>query len=154
MRWMVLAGLMTGCAQEGGFSNLVGGDGHLRFNLQFDNETNVDLDLHALTPGNDEIFYGALTDPTGGSLDVDCLCGTCPQGGNENIFWDYGGAPPPSGEYTVGVFYFGYCSVEEQVPPPTSTFTLRVLESGVEVHNEAGSLTEEGVFLLDYTYGG
>lgn len=154
MRWMAVAVLMSGCAQEGGFSNLVGGDGHLRFNLQFDNETNVDLDLHAVTPSDDEIFYAAPTDPTGGSLDVDCLCGECPRGGNENIFWDYAGAPPPNGLYTVGVFYYSYCSLEEQVPPPSSTFTLRVLESGVEVMAETGVLSEEGVFILDYAYDG
>ncbi|MCA9571220.1 MAG: hypothetical protein KC656_25445, partial [Myxococcales bacterium] len=97
MRALLVVALLAGCRNDTGFTNLVGGDGVLRFNLQFDNEALVDLDLHVLTPADEEIWYAEPVDSSGGSLDVDCYCGSCEQGGNENVFWDYTGARPPAG---------------------------------------------------------
>ncbi|MCB9670465.1 MAG: hypothetical protein H6736_20895 [Alphaproteobacteria bacterium] len=112
----------------------------------------MDLDLHVLTPADEEIWYAEPVDSSGGSLDVDCYCGSCEQGGNENVFWDYTGARPPAGAYTVGVFYYGYC--QELDPPPVSTYTLRILESGREVFAETGELGPDGSTVHDHTWGG
>lgn len=146
MRFLTLLALATGCGQETSLTNLVGQDGQIRFNLQFDNADAVDLDLHVVTPNLEEIFYSTPQDSTGGSLDVDCQCESCPNGGNENIFWPYGAAAPPSGVYTVAVNYYGACDLGSGA---TSAYTLRVLEGGAEVHVESGTLGDGEVFTLD-----
>jgi len=116
---------------------LVGQDGNPRFNLQFTNPENVDLDLYVQTPSGAVIFYGNLSEDAG-TLDVDCLCQDCPQGPNENIFWENGTAP--SGTYKFWVDYFGTCS-EDGV---SSNFTLRVVGNGVVLQKRTGTLSEEG----------
>ncbi|MBW2258185.1 MAG: hypothetical protein JRI25_26790 [Deltaproteobacteria bacterium] len=135
----VLVATLMGCTSENEIINLVGGDGDLRFNLQFTNEDNVDLDLHVVTPSAEEIYYVDMEDSTGGELDVDCLCFDCPNGPNENIFWAYGiGAL--SGTYRVSVVYYGQCGFD--FPPPSSDYTLRLMEGGVILQTFTGTLSD------------
>lgn len=114
---------------------LVGAPGNPRFNLQFTNEENVDLDLYVKTPNGVTIYY-ANAAADGGTLDVDCLCGVCPQGPNENIFWENGTAP--TGTYEYWVDYFGSCGSGT----PSSSFTLRVLKNSEVVATRTGTLSE------------
>jgi hypothetical protein len=71
---------------SGGSTNLVGQDGNPRFNLQFTNADNVDLDLYVRTPSGAVISY-LNRSADQGILVVDCLCGNCASGPNKNIFW-------------------------------------------------------------------
>lgn len=116
-------------------SDLVGAPGNPRFNLVFDNEDNVDLDLYVTDPNGDTIYFANSRSASGGELDVDCQCGICPNGPNENIFWQSGSAP--SGTYTYWVDYFGSCSGSSA----SSSFTLRVLRNGEIVETRTGSLS-------------
>ena len=116
---------------------LVGQDGNPRFNLQFTNPENVDLDLYVQTPSGAIIFYGNLS-ADAGTLDVDCLCDDCPQGPNENIFWENGTAP--SGTYKFWVDYFGACGEDGA----SSNFTLRVVRNGVVLQTKTGTMNAEG----------
>lgn len=123
---------------EGGeVEELVGQDGNPRFNLQFTNPENVDLDLYVQTPSGAIIYYGNLTADQG-TLDVDCLCDDCPQGPNENIFWENGTAP--SGTYKYWVDYYGACGDEGG----SSSFTLRVVRNNVVLETKTGTMSEEG----------
>jgi uncharacterized protein YfaP (DUF2135 family) len=61
-------------------------DGNSGFNLQFSNPDNVDLDLYVRTFSGAVISY-LNRSADQGALDVDCLCGNCASGPNENIFW-------------------------------------------------------------------
>jgi len=148
---VVLLTALVGCTSENEIIDLVGGDGELRFNLQFTNEANVDLDLHVITPQGEEIYYVDMEDSTGGELDVDCLCFDCPNGPNENIYWRYGiGAE--SGTYRVSVVYYGQCGFD--FPPPTSDYTLRFLEGGTILQTYTGTLgyvDEEDAYSHVYT---
>lgn len=140
----------AGCAPEYEVTGYVGGDGELRFNLQFTNEANVDLDLHVITPADEEIYYATDTDSTGGRLDVDCYCSNCDLGPNENIFWEYGAGAAP-GDYEVFVQYFGSCSdgyydyydyYDADSEP--SEYTLRLMQSGEVLETFTGTLTTPG----------
>ncbi|WP_375448315.1 YfaP family protein [uncultured Fibrella sp.] len=100
---------------------LVGQPGNPRFNLQFTNEANVDMDLHVIDPKGNEIYYGRKSTSDGGQLDVDCKCSSCGQGPNENIFWPDGKGI--KGTYKYWVEYFRYCGSNDAA---TSDFTLRI----------------------------
>lgn len=149
MRRFAFAVVLTaaGCAPEYEVTGYVGGDGELRFNLQFTNEANVDLDLHVVTPAGEEIDYRTETDTTGGKLDVDCYCGNCEQGPNENIFWEYGG-PAAAGDYQVSVQYYGSCSDDYYyyyaAEAEPSDYTLRLMESGEVLETFEGTLADIG----------
>lgn len=146
--------MLSACAPEYTVLDLVGGDGQLRFNLVFTNEEQVDLDLHVVTPGGDEIYYSAVQDSTGGELDVDCYCGSCESGPNENIYWPYEGVTAPTGSYEVFVEYFGPCDLFALEFPP-SDYTLRILEGGTERQMYTGSLDMMGDRdTYSHTYGG
>ena len=69
----------------------------------------ADLDLHVIDPDGFEIYFGAPTSPSGGSLDTDKIP-DCDDGGPhfENVFWPEGGAP--SGQYEAFVSNLGACS--------------------------------------------
>lgn len=114
--------------------NLVGQEGNPRFNLQFTNGDNVDLDLYVETPGGAVISY-SNPNADGGELDVDCMCSSCPQGPNENIFWQDGTAP--SGIYKYYVDYYEGCSNDGDA----SEFTLRVIRNGEVLATKTGTLT-------------
>lgn len=116
---------------------LVGQDGNPRFNLQFTNPDNVDLDLYVQTPSGAIIYYANPTADQG-TLDVDCLCGGCPQGPNENIYWENGTAP--DGTYKYWVDYFGACAEDGA----SSNFTLRVVKNGAVLETKTGTMNEEG----------
>ena len=116
---------------------LVGNDGNPRFNLQFTNPENVDLDLYVKTPSGAIISYSNPTAESG-ILDVDCLCGVCAQGPNENIYWVPGTAP--TGVYEYWVNYYGSCTTAGTA----STFTLRVIRNGVVLDTKTGSLNADG----------
>ncbi len=115
-------------------SELVGQDGNPRFNLIFTNPENVDLDLYVKTPSGAVIFYGN-TEADLGQLDVDCLCNDCPDGPNENIYWDDGTAP--TGTYEYWVDYYGYCSTANS----ESIYTIRVIKNGAVLATKTGTLT-------------
>jgi uncharacterized protein YfaP (DUF2135 family) len=113
---------------------LVGNPGNPRFNLQFTNPDNVDLDLYVQTPSGVIISY-SNPNADGGTLDVDCLCFDCPQGPNENIFWENGTAP--TGDYEYWVDYYSSCNGEDT----SSSFTLRVLKNSEVVSTRTGTLS-------------
>ena len=150
--------LLSACKPEYQVTDLVGGDGEMRFNLQFTNEENVDLDLHVVTPGDFEIYYADLEDPTGGSLDVDCHCAECSEGPNENIFWPTGAEVAP-GRYSVSVVYYGSCDFYDDYyyygydtggEPDLSDYTLRILEGGEVIETYEGNLGPGDVDSFDY----
>jgi len=68
-------------------------------------------------------------------LDIDCLCGDCANGGNENIFWYAGSAP--AGTYRYWVEYFESCSGL----PASSDFTIRVVKNNQITKTQQGSLS-------------
>lgn len=129
----------------GSGGTLAGNPGNPRFNLQFTNGNNVDLDLHVRTPNNSEIYY-ANPSAQSGSLDVDCICGSCGTTGNENIFWTNGTAP--SGTYKVWVYYYGDCGNSSA----TSTYTLRVLQNSTVVATYTGTLSASNRTSNVYTF--
>ncbi len=115
-------------------TDIVGQIGNPQFNLQFTNGTVVDLDLYVQTPNGTIISYMNRSGQ-GGQLDVDCLCGYCPNGPNENIYWEVGSAP--SGTYKFWVQYFGNCDgLDSQ-----SDFTLRVINNGTIIQTYTGTLS-------------
>lgn len=155
-RLLCIAALLaigTACANENNYTGLVGGSGTLRFNLQFTNEANVDLDLWVFTPGGEQIYYAdKIDDATGGELDVDCLCETCPNGPNENVFWPITGGAE-AGTYTARVDYYGSCGLEFELPP--TEYTLRILEGQDVMQTFTGSMGGESAFdevYDEYTY--
>ncbi|MGB5944260.1 MAG: hypothetical protein WBG71_15350 [Leeuwenhoekiella sp.] len=113
---------------------LVGQDGNPRFNLQFTNSENVDLDLYVRTPSGEVIYFNNPTADKG-ELDVDCECISCPQGPNENIYWENGTAP--SGEYQFWVEHFESCGGGDAA----SQFTLRVIRNGRVMDTKTGNLS-------------
>ena len=135
-------GLVSGCQSETTQDvpdpqpQLAGTPGNPRFNLQFTNSANVDLDLYVKTPSGTTIYYGNKT-AQGGRLDVDCLCSTCPNGPNENIYWVPGTAP--TGTYQFWVQYYGRCGTSTA---PTSDFTLRVVNNSTVVATYTGTLSQ------------
>ncbi|PZD77244.1 YfaP family protein [Mesonia sp. K7] len=119
---------------DDGGGSLVGQPGNPRFNLQFTNEENVDLDLHVETPNGIEVYY-ANANADGGELDVDCYCSSCSQGPNENIYWEDGTAP--TGTYKYWVEYYGDCNGNSA----SSSFTLRVVKNNQIIATRTGSLS-------------
>ncbi len=113
---------------------LEGNPGNPRFNLIFDNSVGVDLDLYVMDPQGEIVYYGNRISASGGTLDVDCLCGGCPNGGNENIYWPTDGSAP-TGTYTFWVDYYSGCSQS-----PTSSFTLRVINNERIIDTYTGQL--------------
>ncbi len=112
---------------------LVGNPGNPRFNLQFTNAENVDLDLYVQTPDGTILYYAHPTGQ-GGTLDVDCMCVSCPQGPNENIYWENGTAP--SGTYKYWVNYYSSCGSGS----PSSSYTVRVLKNNQVIATKTGTL--------------
>lgn len=103
-------------------SGICVGQGALRVTLSWDRPG--DVDLHVVTPGGREIYYGARMQD-GGNLDRDDTSATGP----ENVFW---ASSPPSGTYLV-------CVVPFSVTGPTS-FTVSVVRTpGGEITSARGS---------------
>jgi uncharacterized protein YfaP (DUF2135 family) len=141
--FFLLAGtLLYSCGSDdsstgGDTNNLVGQDGNPRFNLQFTNADNVDLDLYVRTPSGAVISY-LNRSADQGTLDVDCLCGNCSSGPNENIFWVNGTAP--TGQYEYWVNYYNDCGTNGS----SSSFTLRVIKNGTVLTTKTGTLSANG----------
>jgi len=133
---IALIAIVIGCSDDDDTSELVGSPGNPRFNLQFTNEENVDLDLYVRTPSGRTIYFGN-TSADGGALDVDCLCSDCPNGPNENIFWPEDDSAP-KGTYEVWVEYFGSCS-----EPSSSNFTLRIINNRRIINTYTGTLNTQ-----------
>lgn len=138
------AATQTGCKKKDDTPVIKGTPGDPRFNLVFDNEQNVDLDLHVLTPNGREIYY-SNKNADGGSLDVDCLCSNCPNGPNENIYWVPGTAP--HGTYKFWVEYYDDCGVAGAA----SNFTLRRVVNSEVKETYTGTLSSQGKSAI-YTY--
>ncbi|MEI8255134.1 MAG: hypothetical protein WCJ30_05615 [Deltaproteobacteria bacterium] len=96
------------------------GEGSLAFTLTWDQPG--DLDLHVVTPGGHEIYFGAAT-AEGGTLDVDDRVRTGP----ENAFWS---GAPPAGNYVV-------CVVPFAIPSATN-FEVTVRRNGAMVQQWTG----------------
>lgn len=143
IKYLLVLSLLAGfaaCSEDddsgdgGNDLDLVGQEGNPRFNLQFSNGDNVDLDLYVETPNGVTVSY-MNPNADGGELDVDCMCGSCPQGANENIFWQNGTAP--SGTYKYYIDYFGDCDGSGA----SSNFTLRVIQNGEILATKTGTLS-------------
>ena len=131
--------IFTNCSKSddddpGDTTELVGQDGNPRFNLKFTNPDNVDLDLYVKTPSGAIISYLNMEADLG-KLDVDCKCSSCPDGPNENIFWDNGTAP--TGTYEYWIEYYGYCTTASS----ESSYTIRVIRNGQVLETKTGTLT-------------
>ena len=125
--------------------SLPGASGDPRFHLSFTNHEEVDLDLFVRTPLGNTISY-STDSADGGRLDLDCLCGGCPNGGNENIFWVPGTAP--AGTYEYWVSYYGYCGA---IPGAQSTYVLRVFENNNLIVKHTDSIESGNSVIRYYT---
>src|SRR5690606_30380118 len=112
---------------------LVGNPGNPRFNLQFTNAENVDLDLYVQTPDGTILYYAHPTGQ-GGTLDGGCMCVSCAQGTNENSDWENGTAP--AGTYKHWVNYFISCDSASL----SSCYTLRFLKNNQVLAAKSGTL--------------
>jgi uncharacterized protein YfaP (DUF2135 family) len=137
--------LLTSCRKKDE-PGLVGQPGNPRFNLQFDNEENVDLDLYVTDPNGETVSWSNPIARSGGELDVDCLCGACDQGPNENIFWPEDDSSP-RGTYRVWVEYFDACGGGS----PMANFTVRVLNNRQVIDTYQGTLAGGRSTVWTYT---
>jgi uncharacterized protein YfaP (DUF2135 family) len=128
---------------------LVGQPGDPRFNLVFNNQQNVDLDLHVIDPKGEEIYYYRKKGSNGVTLDVDCLCGDCPNGPNENIFWPAGGTAP-KGTYKFWVEYYETCRGASGTQ--NSEYTIRVAINEKVKATYTGTMTSGIRKSLVYTW--
>lgn len=145
LAFFILSALVIGCKKEDSGPELKGSAGNPRFNLQFTNEQNVDMDLHVLTPNNFELYF-ANSQGDNGVLDIDCLCGVCANGPNENIYWSPGTAP--HGEYKFWVEYYDDCGTSGSA----STYTLRLMRNSDVLETYTGTLTSQGSKSQIYTF--
>jgi hypothetical protein len=126
---------------------LAGKAGNPRFNLQFSNHDNIDLDLYVRTPTGQVIYYGDHFGD-GGEFDVDCKCEECLAGPSENIFWLPGTAP--KGIYTAWVEVYGTCSGGNE----ESTYFLHRINGDKVEATYTGTLnmfiTKSPDFIFDY----
>ncbi|GAA5161772.1 MopE-related protein [Ornithinimicrobium tianjinense] len=115
-------------------SDLVVGDGELRFTLLWDSAD--DLDLHIVEPSGERLWFGDTASATGGLLDRDDNVGTCagdPEpGGVENVYWPVGAAP--TGTYTIEIDNFSDCNDAN-----TGSWTLQVHQDGVLIATYTGT---------------
>lgn len=110
------------------------GTGDLQVTLTWDVDS--DVDLHVVSPGGEEVFYGQRQVASGGELDLDSNAGCRIDGvRNENITWPVGRAP--RGVYTVRVDYWNSCGVSE------TNYTVRINNGGA-VQIVRGSFTGPG----------
>ena len=127
---------------------LPGGSGELRFHMTFDNHDAVDLDLHVRDPGGEHIYYSDPHAQSGGELDIDCMCGYCPNGPSENIYWRDPEAE--RGVYQVWVEHFEGCVLSHS----PSNYTLWVLQGDEVVHSSEGTLRSGQSKVFNFIYGG
>jgi hypothetical protein len=110
------------------------GTGDVQVTLSWD--TDSDVDLHVVAPGNEEIYYANRESGSGGRLDLDSNAGcSLDHVRNENITWPLGRAP--RGHYIVRVDYWSSCGAAR------TEFSVRVNNSGA-AQLATGSFTGEG----------
>jgi hypothetical protein len=109
-----------------------------------------DVDLHAVEPSGEEIYYGHSTSVTGGQLDVDSNAACAIDGRQiENIRWP---GQAPRGAFTVRVDYWDSCGVGRTnylvtVRNGLSVQTLSAFFTGAGDHGGAGSGVTIGTFI-------
>jgi hypothetical protein len=102
------AGGVVGVSAHQSASAVSVGSGEVQVSVSWDVDS--DVDLHVVDGNGDEIYYGATSASSGGSLDLDSNAGCSIDGTrNENITF----AEAPPGEYQVLVDYYDSCDVEE-----------------------------------------
>ncbi len=75
----------------------------------------VDLDLHVVTPGGEDIFWAHRSGSDGGTLDLDSNAGCRIDGvNNENITWL--SSTPAAGDYIVRLDLWSACAEEGPFP--------------------------------------
>jgi Ca-activated chloride channel family protein len=109
--------------------------GDIRVSLLWNNRN--DLDIHVVTPRQEEIFYGHSRDAAGGFLDVDMNVSGETTKPVENIFWAQGRAP--QGQYRVFVQNFNF---NESSREPTS-FQVEI-KNGNEYSHFEGTVSGSG----------
>ncbi|MCF2970621.1 right-handed parallel beta-helix repeat-containing protein [Synechococcus sp. Nb3U1] len=98
-----------------------------------------DLDLYVTDPGEQTVFFGNPSIPSGGRLDVDANsnCAGVTTNPVENVFW---ASTPPTGRYLIEVVLFRRCS-QSTAPIP---FTVTLRKSGNIVQTFNGTATATG----------
>lgn len=113
--------------------NTAGATGNVQVQASWD--ANSDVDLHVVEPSGREIYFGDPgPTPTGGSLDVDSVCGS--DGNVENVRWPINA---PNGNYTVRLDYFSSCGVTQ------SNYVVTV-NNGGSTSRFTGNFTGSGDF--------
>jgi hypothetical protein len=102
------------------------GSGDVQVSITFDQQDDVDISV--TDPNGDTVFFGMLTVPSGGTLDLDAnpVC-TVPFGNSENITWPAGTAP--EGLYSVFVDLYQSCTSG----PVNYTITVSVVGSPPQI---------------------
>ena len=117
---------------------LVGNPGNPRFNLQFTNKENVDLDLYVKTPSGKTIYFSNVS-ADNKKKEKKKIYANSPQGTNENIYWADGTAL--KGEYEFWVRYYDTC---ETTGSTSSDFTLRLVKNNQVLQKYTGTLNTIG----------
>jgi hypothetical protein len=109
------------------------GTGDVQVTLDWSGD--ADLDLHVIDPSGFEIYFGATTSPSGGTLDTDKIP-DCGEGGPhvENVFWPVGGAP--TGQYQAFVSNLGSCT------SGAVDFSMTIRVNGAPAGGDAGTLVD------------
>ncbi len=142
--------LLTETEEQDTAEYLAGQAGNPRFNLTFDNQRNADLDLYVEDPQGSVIYYGRTYSPSGGRLDVDCECSSCPQGPSENIFWPLDNSAP-KGTYTFWVEYYEACSSTAGAESNFQVYVTNGSNSKI-VAKRSGKLSPTNVKSTVWTY--
>ncbi|MDT4921520.1 MAG: hypothetical protein QOI15_2422, partial [Pseudonocardiales bacterium] len=119
------------------------GGGSIQATLTWSSE--ADLDLHAIEPDQNEIYYNnAGPSANGGELDHDANanCGTVDPAPTENIHWPSGF--PESGQYYFSVVTYAVCNAA------SLDWHLVVRVNGVSLIDETGS-GDSSWFVLGYS---
>lgn len=132
---VLIIGCITGCRFKRNnveqFTVIKGMAGIPRFNLQYTYGEFNDVDLYVKTPDGSVVCYSNATAQKG-AMDIDCFCGDCLSGANENIYWDAGTAP--RGTYQVWASYFDPCLGTTG----TANYIIRIMKEQVVLHRYEG----------------
>jgi hypothetical protein len=132
---LLIAALVVGCAPLADPPS-IDAEGDPRFQLFYDNEVQVDLDVHVVDPDGEEISWENGSSASGGVLERDCKCSSCPDGPVEDVVWT---EAAPSGTYTAWVAFYAVC---EPYNDAGANFLLRVARAGEVVESWTGALYE------------
>lgn len=153
--WILITGAFTllfivakGCKNaepQLNYTAIKGTAGYPRFNLQFTGGAYNDVDLYVETPNGAIISYNNIA-AQNGRMDIDCLCGDCPDGANENVFWQDGKAP--RGTYKIWAEYFDPCMVEDGA----AAYTIRMMKGKQVLNTFTGKLSSHNRKSVVYTF--